>query len=94
MSFTLEQEKNEQPVNVKQNSFCVFLIFFLSAVSAASRRAAGASSSLHGALLHHALLPEAAVSRFSHLHLLWQLALQAWLRRVTPGLHFFRTENK
>lgn len=68
--------------------------FFFSAMSADRRRAAGASSSLHGALLHHALLPEAAVGGLSHLHLLRQLPLQARLRRVTADLQFFKGERK
>ena len=55
-------------------------------MSADRGRAAGAPSSLHGALLHHALLPEASVSGLSHLHLLRQLPLQARLRRVTADL--------
>ena len=55
-------------------------------MSADRGRAAGAPSSLHGALLHHALLPEASVGGLSHLHLLRQLPLQARLRRVTADL--------
>lgn len=57
----------------KLNSLCMFpfpLFSLFSAVSADGRRTPGASSTLHGALLHHALVPEAAVGGFGHLHFL------------------------
>lgn len=62
-----------------------FLSFSLSVVLADRGWTTRVSSSLHGALLHHALLPKASVGRFSHLYLLRQLPLQTWLRRVTHG---------
>ena len=76
------------------SSVVLHLCVFFSAMSADRGRAAGASSSLHGALLHHALLPEAAVGGLSHLHLLRQLPLQARLRRVTADLQFFKGGRK
>lgn len=85
---------NEKLSKLKKNTFiCHFYPSSNSSLppcvcAAGSRRAAGAPASLHGALLHHALLPEAAVRGLRHLHLLRQLPLQARLGRVTPASLF------
>lgn len=85
--WTMSPFHQRPPTRERCTHFLLCCLFFsFCAAAAGSRRAAGASSSLHGALLHNALLPEAAVGGFRHLHLLWQLPLQTWLRWVTPGL--------
>lgn len=54
--------------------------------AAGGGRAARPPPCLHGALLHHAIVPEAAFGGVRHLHLLRQLAIPARLGRVTSSI--------
>lgn len=72
------------------SSLTLSLTFSLSpfCCAAGGGRAAWPPPRLHGALLHHAVVPEATFGGVRHFHLLRQLAIQARLGRVTPPSHF------